>query len=191
MGLPRILKRLLPEQWVYKYELGVLHRTINYDLSESEWREKGSVFPPPTSVKGAILKRYQKKYNATVWVETGTFMGDTTNSMINNFEYLHTIEFAEKLYQSAVKRFEDTPKITVWHGDSGLVLPKVLSQIPSDAKCLFWLDGHYSGAVTGKSDLNTPIMKELAAIFSHALHHVVLIDDARLFTGENDYPEVC
>jgi hypothetical protein len=38
----------------------------------------------------------------------------------------------------------------------------------------------------------TPIISELEHILSHpmAQSHVILIDDAREFTGENDYPTV-
>jgi hypothetical protein len=54
---------------------------------------------------------------------------------------------------------------------------------------LFWLDGHYSGGVTEKADIETPIMKELEYIFTHPVkNHLILIDDARLFIGKRDYP---
>ena len=52
-------------------------------------------------------------------------------------------------------------------------------------------DGHYSAGITAKGDLETPIMQELEAILSHSIkNHVILIDDAREFTGMNDYPTV-
>jgi hypothetical protein len=54
---------------------------------------------------------------------------------------------------------------------------------------LFWLDGHYSGGETAKGEANTPILKELEFILRHPIkNHVILIDDARCFIGENDYP---
>ena len=74
-------------------------------------------------------------------------------------------------------------------GDSSKVLPELLDKIKKP--CLFWLDGHYSGGITGKGDLNTPILNELKSIFSHQIKdHVILIDDARCFTGEEDYPTI-
>ena len=78
--------------------------------------------------------------------------------------------------------------ITILHGDSGEVLEQVLARI--NKPCLFWLDGHYSGGVTAKGSLETPIQKELTHIFNHpqAHNHIILIDDARLFTGQDDYP---
>ena len=58
--------------------------------------------------------------------------------------------------------------------------------------CLFWLDAHYSGGPTAKAEVETPIMQELDCIFAHpeAEEHILLIDDARCFTGENDYPSL-
>jgi hypothetical protein len=56
---------------------------------------------------------------------------------------------------------------------------------------LFWLDGHWSGGITAKGEKETPIVAECEAVLSHPVRgHVILIDDARCFTGENDYPTV-
>ena len=67
------------------------------------------------------------------------------------------------------------------------VLPSLLTLIREP--CLFWLDAHYSEGITVKSDLNTPILEELKHIFAHTIRgHVILIDDARCFTGREDYP---
>jgi hypothetical protein len=62
------------------------------------------------------------------------------------------------------------------------VLPAVLSDIKG--ACLFWLDGHYSYGKTARGTTDTPILAELAHIFRRANpNDVILIDDARLFTG--------
>ena len=73
------------------------------------------------------------------------------------------------------------------HGDSGEILPELLNNI--NEPILFWLDGHYSAGNTSKGSLNTPIIKELVTIFQHPIkQHIILIDDARLFNGADDYP---
>jgi hypothetical protein len=60
-----------------------------------------------------------------------------------------------------------------------------------DVPTLFWLDGHYSGGITSSADLHSPINAELDAILGHAIAtHVILIDDARLFTGRDGYPHL-
>ena len=43
--------------------------------------------------------------------------------------------------------------------------------------------------VTGKGEKDTPVMEELIQIIQHPVKdHVILIDDARLFNGKDDYP---
>jgi hypothetical protein len=74
-------------------------------------------------------------------------------------------------------------------GDSGNVLNQVLAEISQPA--LFWLDGHYSEGITAKGEKECPIIEELSCIFkSKRLNHLILIDDARLFIGRNDYPTI-
>lgn len=74
-------------------------------------------------------------------------------------------------------------------GDSGIILSKVMAQINEPA--IFWLDGHYSAGITAKGRKECPILEELETIFaSQKLNHTILIDDARLFNGINDYPNI-
>jgi hypothetical protein len=54
---------------------------------------------------------------------------------------------------------------------------------------LFWLDAHYCGGMTAKGSEETPVIKELTQVLAHPVAgHVILIDDARCFTGKNGYP---
>jgi hypothetical protein len=44
---------------------------------------------------------------------------------------------------------------------------------------------------TAKGEKDTPIKEELLQIINHKVKdHIILIDDARLFNGENDYPGI-
>jgi len=107
----------------------------------------------------------------------------------NVFQYIYSIELDETLFQKAEQRFDKFAHIKIIKGDSGDVLPSLLRVI--DSPCLFWLDGHYSGEGTGRGVKDTPVSRELEAILRHARRkHVVLVDDARLFDGENDYPTI-
>ena len=59
----------------------------------------------------------------------------------------------------------------------------------SGKRCLFWLDGHYSGKGTGKDEMNCPTANELIIIKnSGRKNDVILIDDAREFKGKDGYP---
>ena len=75
------------------------------------------------------------------------------------------------------------------YGDSIDVLPEILAKI--EQPCLFWLDAHYSGGVTAKGKKETPILQEIQYILNHDIdRHIILIDDARCFNGQNDYPTI-
>jgi hypothetical protein len=88
---------------------------------------------------------------------------------------------------AATKKFEKEKHISLYLGDSGEQIGNVLALLRSP--CLFWLDGHYSEGFTAKGKLNTPIIEELTQIFAHPIKtHVILVDDARCFTGKDDYP---
>jgi hypothetical protein len=107
----------------------------------------------------------------------------------NNFDQILSIELNGTLCKAATRRFHRFRHITIIEGDSAGVLPRILDGI--DYPCLFWLDGHYSAGITGKGNIETPIRQELECILDHrAAGHVILIDDARCFTGDNDYPTI-
>jgi hypothetical protein len=188
MGIPKILKKILPQNWLYDLELKRQHK-IMIGITEEEWRATGCNGAAPSTVKWATMKEYAEKYGATHFVETGTFMGDTSYQMKDVFKQVDTIELDEKLALKAQARFADFKNVKVWVGDSGEKIDDILRGIPSKTISLFWLDGHFSGGITAKADLNTPISKELEKVLKHNKNHVILIDDARLFySGEEDYP---
>ena len=158
-------------------------------LQIKEWTINGKQIPPPHIVKFYTIKEKQKINNAKILIETGTYKGAMIKSCKKLFKNIYSIELDKNLYKEAVDKFQKFPKIKILNGDSGLELKKLLLEIKSP--CLFWLDGHYSGGITAKGDIETPIVAELEAILTHNIkNHVILIDDARLFNGENDYPTI-
>ncbi|NJN33911.1 MAG: hypothetical protein HC817_06335 [Saprospiraceae bacterium] len=189
MGLPRIVKKILPQNWVYAYEQREQHKKMHNTMSVEDWIKAGKPLPAPVVVKRSAMIEYAKRFNATHFIETGTFMGDTTMALKGYFDKLDTIELDEKLAKRAKEVFKSYNHITTWQGDSGVKLKEILDKLPKNIVCFFWLDGHFSGGITAKADLNTPISAELNTIFEHNKHHVIFIDDARLFfSGEADYP---
>jgi len=111
------------------------------------------------------------------------------DALKNNFKSLFSIELGEKLYEKAVNRFKNNSNIKILQGDSAEVLKQILPTIKTPT--IFWLDAHYSQGETAKGSIDTPIEQELNTILSHSIkNNVILIDDARLFNGENDYPEI-
>lgn len=151
-----------------------------------KWKRAGKVDPPPHIVKQWAIRRYAKRYGARTLVETGTYMGHMVYAMRQRFDHIISIELDRNLYDSAVRQFREYHNITLLNGDSGEIIERIVRNETN--RCLFWLDGHYSGEGTAKTDRDTPIREELRHISSSPIKHVILIDDARLFDGRNDYP---
>jgi hypothetical protein len=154
----------------------------------AEWEKNGRLSPPPHIVKQKTIDDYRKKYGFEILVETGTYLGDMVEAQRDNFKRIYSIELSERLFAKAKKRFKAFPHITILQGDSGIVLNKLAAEL--DQPAIFWLDGHYSGGITALGAKECPVPEELNAILKSKFDHVILIDDARLFNGTNDYPTI-
>jgi len=164
-----------------------LRDRIRNNREISRWKAAGMPVPPPETIKRQVLAAYGQAFALNTFIETGTFQGQTPYVLRNRFKSIYSIELSPELAARATERFRNRPHIHILQGDSGELLPALLQSIAEP--CLFWLDGHYSGGVTAKGSVDTPILKELDTIFAHrASGHVILIDDARLFNGTGDYP---
>ena len=151
------------------------------------WELNGCTGSPPHIIKEKILKEYAQKYDLKTLVETGTFYGDMVDAMKNNFDRIYSVELDEFLFKTAKKRFENRNHIKIIQGDSGKKINEIIKKI--NQPTLFWLDGHASGAETAKGEKDTPIYQELKVIFeSKDLRHVIIIDDARCFGSDPEYP---
>ena len=174
----------------------IFSRALNYlkrlvrrlSSGASDKKNAAPVTLPSHKIKQSVIKEYASKYNIKAFVESGTLYGDMVNAVRKIFTRIYSIELSKELYERALEWFSDYSNIHLINGDSGEVMPSLIKQI--DEPCLFWLDGHYSGGVTAKGELNTPIVKELKSIFPRPYEDVIIIDDAREFTGLGDYPSI-
>ena len=163
-------------------------RQIKWRRDLKKWKNRGKPVPPPHIVKQLTIESYAKEYQIDVFVETGTHRGTTLEAQRKSFKKLYSIELDKKLYENASKRFGRYSHIKVLQGDSSIKLREVVKSLSE--KSLFWLDAHYSGVGTARGSLDCPIYGELEAIFGSRQKHIILIDDARLFIGNDDYPTI-
>jgi hypothetical protein len=153
-------------------------------LAREGWQE-----PLPHFLKVAILVAEARAFRAEVFVETGTFLGDTTAALASEVRAIHTLEVEPSLRARAVKRFRNAPHVNVVLGDSGTALPGILAGLAPGDRVMFWLDGHYSGGFTGRGERDCPVVEELHAIAASGLRAVhILIDDLRVFGTNPEYP---
>ena len=139
------------------------------------------------SLKNEFLKELSDIFKIDVFIETGTWRGETTNNAISCFKEIHTIELSPGFYKDASERFKNNYNVHVHLGDSLDILPKILPTIKR--KILFWLDGHYSEGGTAKGKQNTPLLNELRIIKENSLNRpIILIDDIRQCQHFEDIP---
>ena len=158
-----------------------------------DWAGREFAAPSPHFVKQKVLLR--NGLSDATWVETGTFLGDTTSVLSKVATIVYSIEPEPTLFLKAEEKFRDTSNVKIINGLSEDILPKLLPTISGDV--CFWLDGHYSAGTTFKGPQETPILDELAAIGRNITQMgkvVVMIDDIRCFDPRNPefsaYPPV-
>lgn len=152
------------------------------------WMLKGRKYPPlDVFYKRNRLKIIGHKYNCDTLIETGTYNGRTIYYLRQQFKKIMSVEVYDPCYQNALKLTSSYKNINLFFGDSKQLLPDMINKI--EGRCLFWLDGHYSGTGTGMSESECPVIGELKAIKNAERNdHLILLDDAREFKGTNDYP---
>lgn len=145
------------------------------------WRLRGSPGPKmPHLLKQRAIQEHARAYGLPVLVETGTNYAHMIYVQRGHFREIYSIELDPHKVASARRKFAGDPRIHILEGDSGVVLPELLPNLPG--RCLFWLDGH-------DFELSTPVKLELDALFRDAgRDHVILIDDANWFNGAGGYP---
>ena len=163
--------------------------TIISDGEVFFWKFNNSPLPMPHKKKVEIIRNYAKKYSLKIFVETGTYLGQTVDDLSKDFKTVYSIELDKKLATQAKKNFLESKNVKIFQGDSSKVLKKIVPGL--NQPTLFWLDAHYSGGITAKGTKDTPIIEELNIISKNLIGgSAILIDDAREFTGHGDYPKI-
>ena len=154
------------------------------------WWHRDFESPAPHYVKMRVL---DSAVNVDVWIETGTFMGRTTDFLRQNSSLVVSIEPDEELAANATQLFKRYPNVRIVKGLSEDELERILSELRfKGGHIAFWLDGHFSGGTTHLGPIETPIQKELEIIAQNLQYFnevSVFIDDFRCFANrETDYP---
>jgi hypothetical protein len=115
-----------------------------------------------------------------IFIETGTYMGDTVNEVKDSFEKVYSIELSDIYSDRAIQRFKNNNNVNILKGDSSELLTQICKSL--DKPCFFWLDGHWSGGNTAKGIKDVPLLDELNEIVNNCkMECVIAIDDVRLF----------
>ena len=178
--IKKLLKKILSDN---------LFKAIQSQHQLKHWRKRNYLENAPQFIKEKVLEKYSIE-NAS-WVETGTYMGDTTYYLSKKYPHIYSIEPNVQFYKAALKYFKGL-NITLFNNVSENVLPILLPTLKGNLN--FWLDGHYSGGETFKGNKECPIKDELNSIevnFDNFEKISIFIDDVRLFlSSANDYPSI-
>lgn len=140
------------------------------------------------------LDRLKQEYNADVFIETGTYLGDSlAHAAKYNFKKLISIEITPELVVKARERFKNDPRVKIVEGSSSDVLEGILKDINENV--ILWLDAHFPGYFTDingekDKDKRIPLEKEVKVLAQRIgkYNDVILIDDLRCY--EDNLPNV-
>lgn len=137
-----------------------------------------------------LVMALKYRHGVRIFVETGTYKGQTATWAAEHFSRVISIEgYEPRFRKTAAALAGKHPHLRLVFGDSRKELKRVIA--PWGEPLLFWLDAHWCGEGAHDSGGNEcPLREELAAINAHpvAAEHIILIDDARLFQSPPPYP---
>jgi hypothetical protein len=136
-------------------------------------------------IKNILSKIDQNISKYNIFIESGTFGGETILNLKDEFQLLYTIELSEKYFNlfNDLKIKENYRNIINYFGDTVEILPKILNNLRPTDKSIFWLDGHWSSLDTARGNLDCPLIQECNSIdeIYKSDESIILIDDYRLF----------
>lgn len=149
------------------------------------------------------LKKIIENHNlvtkeCNVFVETGLYIGETISDLyfsgyFDSMSKVYSIEIEKVFIDQCLDRFPFLleEKFSLIHGDPSVEL-NIISEKHKDDKMFFWLDAHYSGDPTGKSEKygECPILGELDFLEKINQKPIIVIDDIELFNVQKDFPSV-
>jgi hypothetical protein len=157
-------------------------------LPNLRWRLNNFRPPSPYCVKNKILRNYA--IADASWIETGTYLGETTEFLAKHFTSIITIEPSLTHFNYTKKRLQRFPNIDILNATSESIFSQILFKAPDQLN--IYLDGHFSGDGTFLGGGKEPIWEELATIEKYLKKFsklFVAIDDFRFFAdSESVYP---
>jgi len=135
-----------------------------------------------------LVQRAGKKLkDFNLFIETGTYQGDTIFECSSFFKKCYTIELKPEFFEQVVRKASvlNISNTTFVCGDSAKEIGTILNQ-ELFSSVIFYLDAHWSSGNTARGSLDCPVLEELKLIFKHPGQHLIIIDDFRLFGTNND-----
>ena len=171
--------------------------TIKNRKSLKNWKIRNFLPPSPDSIKHQVL--INNNYSDSLWIETGTYYGETTKLLSKISKKTISIEADKELFETSKKKLKNLKNVELFNGKSEDLLDKSISENLDFKNICIYLDAHLCQdhlkniKTFGSEDTATPILQELEIIkkyYGKFEKFNVLIDDIRLFYGNfQNYPD--
>ena len=165
--------------------------------SLKNWRARNFSPPSPDVIKHQILMNNNLK--DSLWIETGTYYGETTKLLSKISKKTISIEADKNLFETSNRILKKFKNVEILNGKSEDLLDKVISKNLNFKNICIYLDAHLcqdhlkNTKTFGNENTATPILNELEIVSKYVASFekiVVLIDDIRLFQGKfQNYPD--
>jgi hypothetical protein len=155
------------------------------------WRfDRGVAAQPATYAKRRYLLALMRERSHDSLIETGTYLGETTAFLAQHARRVISIEIEPTLHARAVDRFKDADNVEILLGDGMEIVPRLVGELEGPA--LLWLDGHFSGGITGRGAFDEPAVEILRRIREQQppAGMTIVVDDLRLFGADPTFPDL-
>ena len=143
---------------------------------------------PHSYSKFRNLRAVQRRTGASMLLETGTFLGVTTNRCAPHFERIYTVEIEPALAAQARRFLARHAHVEVVLGDADVEVRRLFND-KKIVNALIFLDGHFSAGFTGSADNPEPAVSIMEFLSQHADQiAAIVIDDYREFGTQTGWP---
>jgi hypothetical protein len=166
--------------------------------SLKNWHKRNFRSPSPSFIKLKILN--SENMDNCLWIETGTYYGETTYFLSKIAKKVISIEADERLFNLASSKFKLFRNVEIFLSKSEEILEKILIKEKDFKNLCIYLDAHLcidhikKIDTFGSKNTSTPIVKELEIIEKNLKNFKsikIFIDDIRLFNlNYHNYPNI-
>lgn len=130
---------------------------------------------PKNVTPKSLMLKIRDIYNIHNFIETGTYLGDTTKFACLNFEKVFSCEICKRYYDKSKKDLSEFENLYLFYGMSIDFLSSICCRL--DSPSLFYLDDHIYKPKNGVN--KNYLIKELDICLNLNYAHFIIIDDIR------------